>query len=342
MLGYSEETITSMTALDIHPQDELAQILTAFEDQTRKGGKIMVSDIPCLRHDGSVMYADVKATLVTFNGVGCNLGFFTDVTARLAAEAERKELESRLHRSEKMEAIGLLAGGVAHDLNNILSGLVSYPELLLMDLPMDSPLRGPVKTIEDSGKRAAAIVQDLLTLARRGVAVSEVTNLNRVVTNYLQSAEHEKLRKYHPGVVFDVNLADGLLDILGSPVHLSKTIMNLVSNAAEAMEAKDGGQLKIETKYSLGEDKLQVDFKDTGIGIPEKNIPKLFEPFFTTKKKGKGVGLGLSVAYGIIQEHGGSIYVKSKVGEGTTFHVKFPLKRASAKLDPHGGVSEQN
>jgi signal transduction histidine kinase len=87
---------------------------------------------------------------------------------------------------------------------------------------------------------------------------------------------------------------------------------------------------------------LEVDFKDSGIGIPEENISKLFEPFFTTKKKGKGVGLGLSVAYGIIQEHGGSIYVKSTVGKGTTFRLRFPLKRASDKLDPHGGRSEQN
>ena len=118
--------------------------------------------------------------------------------------------------------------------------------------------------------------------------------------------------------------------------------MNLISNAAEAMETKGGGTLSIKTKHLLRKDKLEVDFKDTGIGVPDENISKLFEPFFTTKKKGKGVGLGLSVAYGIIQEHGGSIYVKSKVGEGTTFHLKFPLKKAADKLDPHGGRSEQN
>jgi len=108
------------------------------------------------------------------------------------------------------------------------------------------------------------------------------------------------------------------------------------------METRGGGTLSIETKHLLRKDKLEIDFKDTGIGIPDENIPKLFEPFFTTKKKGKGVGLGLSVAYGIIQEHGGSIYVKSTEGEGTTFHLKFPLKKASDKLDPHGGRIEQN
>ena len=118
--------------------------------------------------------------------------------------------------------------------------------------------------------------------------------------------------------------------------------MNLVSNAAEAMEAKGGGRLWIKTRHLLRDDKLLVDFKDTGVGVPEKDLSKLFEPFFTTKKKGKGVGLGLSVAYGIIQEHGGSIYVESHAGEGTNFNVKLPLAPASKKLDSQGGLSEQH
>jgi signal transduction histidine kinase len=139
-----------------------------------------------------------------------------------------------------------------------------------------------------------------------------------------------------------MDLDPNLPDLVGSEDQLQQVFMNLVSNAAEAMEAKDDGKLNIETTYALGSDTVEVAFRDNGNGIPEENMSKLFEPFFTTKKKGKGVGLGLSVAYGIIQEHGGSIYVKSKVGQGTTFHVKFPLKRVSDKLDPHGGRSEQN
>lgn len=120
-----------------------------------------------------------------------------------------------------------------------------------------------------------------------------------------------------------------LPDLLGSEDQLQQVFMNLVSNAAEAMEVTSGGTLSIETRHLLREDKLLINFEDTGPGIPEENIPKLFEPFFTTKKKGKGVGLGLSVVYGIIQEHEGSIYVKSKVGQGTTFQVKLPLKSVS-------------
>ncbi len=198
MLGYTEAALTSMSLQDIHPKKGLVRGLAIFEKQAMGAGESILSDMPLVRSDGSVLFVDIKATPVTIDGVRCNLGFFTDVTTRRAAMVEHHELENRLHRSEKMEALGLLAGGVAHDLNNILSGLVSYPELLLMDLPEESPLRGPIKTIEKSGKRAAAIVQDLLTLARRGVAVSKVTSLNRIVSDYLQSPEHETAETVSP------------------------------------------------------------------------------------------------------------------------------------------------
>jgi len=121
-----------------------------------------------------------------------------DITKLKRAEEEKKKLEEQLHKAQKMEAIGTLAGGVAHDLNNILSGILSYPELLLMDLPQDNPLRKPIETIQESGKKAAAIVDDLLTMARRGVTVSEVVNLNDVISNYLISPELEKLKAFHP------------------------------------------------------------------------------------------------------------------------------------------------
>ncbi len=124
----------------------------------------------------------------------------TDITELKRSEQDKRELETRLQRAQKMEAIGTLAGGVAHDLNNILSGIVSYPELLLMDIPQDSPLRKPILTIQKSGERAAAIVQDLLTLARRGVVTTKVVNLNSIISEYLKSPEFENLRMNHPNV----------------------------------------------------------------------------------------------------------------------------------------------
>jgi len=345
LLGYSEAALTSMSLDDILPEKGRVRGLAVFEKQAMGTGESILSDIPLVRSDGSLIYFDIKATPVTIDGVRCNLGFFTDVTARRAAMVDRHELENRLHRSEKMEALGLLAGGVAHDLNNILSGLVSYPELLLMDLPDESPLRGPIKTIEKSGKRAAAIVQDLLTLARRGVAVSEVTNLNRIVRDYLQSPEHERLKQYHPNVAFDIDLDDGLMDVKGSPVHLSKTVMNLVSNAAEAADpAKGFITLSTRSQYVdrpiHGYDEVKegdyavLTVADDGSGIAPEDLKRIFEPFYSKKVMGRsGTGLGMAVVWGTVKDHNGYIDVVSTQGRGTRFALYFPVTRETRRTD---------
>jgi CheY-like chemotaxis protein len=237
-----------------------------------------------------------------------------------------------------MEAIGTLAGGVAHDLNNILSGIVSYPELLLMDLADDSPLKEPILTIQRSGERAAAIVDDLLTLARRGVATMEAINLNKAVIEYLDSPEFAKLCSFHPRVTIDRQLVDNLLNISGSPVHLSKTVMNLVSNAAEAMP--EGGTIAISTENcyvdrSLNgfEDVIEGEYvtlkvSDTGVGISPKDVEQIFEPFYTKKVMGRsGTGLGMAVVWGTVKDHNGFIDVKSVEGKGTTLTLYFPISR---------------
>jgi two-component system cell cycle sensor histidine kinase/response regulator CckA len=264
-------------------------------------------------------------------------GFIEDIT-------ERKQLESQLQQAQKMEAIGTLAGGVAHDLNNILSGMVSYPELLLMDLPDDSPLKEPLLTIQQSGQKAAAIVQDLLTLARRGVSVRENIDLNQLVEQYLNSPEHQKIMEYHPGTEVVSDLEPGLLNIVGSPVHLSKTIMNLVSNAAEAMP--NGGCIRIATdtcyidKSLKGYDTVKegdyvrLKVSDNGVGISSEDIDRIFEPFFTKKTMGRsGTGLGMAVVWGTVKDHSGYIDVQSNLGEGTEFTINFPFSRMETEKD---------
>ncbi len=261
-----------------------------------------------------------------------------DVTELKAAEKARQELALRLQRAEKMEAIGTLAGGVAHDLNNILAGLVSYPELLLMQLPEGSSLKKPLMTIQKSGEKAARIVQDLLTLARRGVAVTKVVDFNAVVSDYLNSPEFRDLEQHHPGIVVDTRLEEGLLFIRGSPIHLSKTLMNLVSNAAEAMP--DGGTITISTcnayidgasplSHHLKEgDYILLTVSDTGIGISRDDLSRIFEPFYTKKVMGRsGTGLGMAVVWGTIQDHDGYIDIHSREGEGTTFSIYLPATR---------------
>jgi len=267
-----------------------------------------------------------------------------ELKERKLAEEEKQKLQAQLQRAQKMETVGTLAGGVAHDLNNILSGLVSYPELLLLEIPEDSHLRKPILTIQKSGEKAAAIVQDLLTLARRGVAITEVVNLNDIIYEYLKSPEFEKLKSFHPNVQFKTKLETNLLNILGSPVHLSKTVMNLVSNAAEAMS--DGGRIFISTENryidrlirgydNVAEgDYVVLTITDHGVGILPTDMERIFEPFYTKKVMGRsGTGLGMAVVWGTVKDHKGYIDVQSAEGKGTTFTLYFPMTRKEVARD---------
>ncbi len=262
-----------------------------------------------------------------------------EIKERELAARENERLQFQLQQAKKMEAIGTLAGGVAHDLNNILSGLVSYPELLLLDLPPGSPLREPILTIKKSGEKAASIVQDLLTLARRGVTVTEQISLNKIVTEYLRSPEYLELAARHPHVRIETRLDPELMLIKGSSVHLSKTLMNLATNACEAMPS--GGSVVIETANRYIDARLNAfenipegDYamliiSDLGIGISPEDMERIFEPFYTKKVMGRsGTGLGMAVVWGTVKDHQGHIDIRSVEGQGTTLNLFFPVSRA--------------
>ncbi len=265
--------------------------------------------------------------------------------------SDKKRLQARLQRAQKMEAIGTLAGGVAHDLNNILSGLVSYPELILMDLPEESNLRQPIATIKKAGDKAAAVVQDLLTLARRNVAVTEIVNLNDIVTEYFHTPEFQKLKNTYPEIDFKLDLKEDLMNITGSPVHLSKTLMNLVTNAVEAIEGE--GAVKISTDNGYvdrnlrGYDNIKegdyavLTVEDDGMGISDEDRDKIFEPFFTKKIMGRsGTGLGMSVVWASVKDHNGFIDLHTSVNRGTVFKLYFPTTRKEAKTESEASSIE--
>ncbi len=268
-----------------------------------------------------------------------NLRLQAEIDERQQTDREKRSLEKQLIRSKQMETLGLLAGGVAHDLNNVLSGIVSYPDLLLLDLSPDHPMYNPIMTIKTSGQKAAAIVQDLLTLARRGVVCREVINLNTIVSEYCTSPEHEELMMFHRNVTMEMHLQEDLLNIKGSPVHLKKTIMNLISNAAEAQP--EGGSIRVSTynRYVAppipGYQQIQtgdyavLEVKDTGMGISKSDQERIFEPFYTKKIMGRsGTGLGMAVVWGTIQDHQGYINIKSELNRGTIFELFFPATEA--------------
>jgi signal transduction histidine kinase/CheY-like chemotaxis protein len=250
---------------------------------------------------------------------------------------EKARLQDQLLKSQKMESLGLLAGGVAHDLNNVLSGIVSYPELILYDLPEDSKLREPMITIMESGLRAVAIVQDLLTVARGVATIKEPLKLNNLVNSYLVSPEFKKLNQLYPYISVRTFLSENLLNVSVSHVHIRKVMMNLVVNAFEAIHGTGTVEMSTENRYidrplkgydevSIGEYAV-LSISDNGKGISNQDLERIFEPFYTKKVMGRsGTGLGLAVVWNVIQDHHG--YIDVKTGEsGTRFDVYIPITR---------------
>ncbi|MDP1992491.1 MAG: response regulator [Syntrophales bacterium] len=345
MVGRTEEEMlaTTFTAIT-HPEDRRLHKEKAALLLAEKIGYYSLEK-RYIRKDSGIVWADVTVSPLWKPGEtpGRNIAVALDITERKRLEEERLKLEERLRRAEKMEALGQLAGGVAHDLNNVLGVLVGYSDLLMERIPIGSPLRRYVSNIQQSGERGAAIIQDLLTLARRGVAVSEIIDLNRVVCDYFETPEFENLKAYHPLVVFQTTIDKDLLNIRGSPVHLNKTLMNLVSNATEAISGRGEVAIRTENRYLdrpiLSYDNMQegdnviLTVSDTGRGIAAVDLGKIFEPFYTKKVMGRsGTGLGLAVVWGTVKDHNGCIDVRSEEGKGSTFTLYFPVTREALSI----------
>jgi len=338
---YAASEIVGKSILDfVAPEDRDKIFQGAIPAMPQQNGSIKI----CLmaKNGNKRLYEANYDVLQLDNGAPYNYIFvLRDITERDRMEKERASLQERLHRAEKMEALGTLAGGVAHDLNNIMGVLVGYSDLLLEKMPMESPHRNYVTKILDSGIRSAAIIQDLLTLSRRGVAVSEIINLNNIVTDHIRSLEYERLKTEHAGISFEVNLDRDLMNIKGSPVHLNKTLMNLLNNAVEAIGIKGGVCVTTENRYLdqpvrgydtiLEGDYVVLTVSDTGKGISSEDIGKIFEPFYSKKIMGRsGTGLGLAVVWGTVKDHKGYIDVVSSEGNGTTLSLYFPVTREQA------------
>ncbi|MFQ5631431.1 MAG: ATP-binding protein [bacterium] len=267
-----------------------------------------------------------------------------EIAERKKAEQLGRELQEKLARSERMESLGILAGGVAHDLNNILGPVVGYPDLILDELPPDSPVREDIVAIRDSAIRASAVIQDLLTLARRGCYQAQVISINDVIHTYMKSPAFTSKIKNYPKIQVKVNLGKDSLAIKGSVSHLTQVVMNLVNNALEEM--RDSGSLAITTNPEYVPHSKQVynrsmhegnyvvlQVADTGQGIKQENIKHIFEPFYTKKQMGRsGTGLGLSVVYGVVTDLDGFVEVETKEGRGTKFCLYFPVVSIEEKV----------
>jgi PAS domain S-box-containing protein len=330
MLGYSEEELRRLGVQDIHPAESMEHVIGEFQAQAR-GEKALAPELPCQRKDGSVIYADITASGMVLNKKHYNVGFFSDVTDRKLAKQEREKLEEQIRASQKMEAIGGLAGGVAHDFNNLLSVILSYTGFAMGAVKDGDPLKDDLLEVKKAADRAVALTRQLLAFSRKQVLQPVALDLNQISTGV------EKMLRRILGEDIDLvqTLAPDLGLTLADPGQLEQVLMNLVVNARDAMP--EGGKLTIETSnVEIDEEYaarhvavtpgsyVQIAVTDTGSGMDEQTRARIFEPFFTTKPKGKGTGLGLSTVYGIVKQSGGNVWVYSELGQGTTFKVYLP------------------
>ncbi len=325
--------------------------INVFERNDFNPPQPAILELEIKHKNGSTIWCEVTISFLfdDISGFTGTMWVARNITERRIAQREREELQEKLERSKKMESLGLLAGGVAHDLNNVLSGIVSYPDLILLDIDQDSPLRERIETIRDSGIKAAEIVNDLLTLTRRGVFSTQVLNLNTLVKEYISSPEYRKMISYHPEIEVKLRLEENLPNIKGSPTPLKKVIMNLVSNAAEAQVR--GGEILVKTSSRYLDKTLEgyqsiahgeysvLSVIDRGEGIDQEDLRRIFEPFYTKKVMGRsGTGLGLTVVWGTIEDHKGYIDISSDKNKGTTIDVYIPICR---ELIEKSGTSEE-
>ncbi len=325
LIGYkAEEVIGKIHITQIYPAGIAKEIMKRLRSPDYGGvGKLLPSQFNVVNKEGEEIPIQISAALI-YNGAGqevASVGIFTDLRSRLLMEKKLQETHLQLVSSEKMASLGKLAAGIAHEINNPLGGILIYSSLMMEDLPEEDPKRGDLARIVQETGRCKEIVKSLLEFARQTEPKKEPTDINRAINDGLFFLVNQAL--FH-NIRIVKNLDPFLPFVRGNSGQLKQVLMNIIVNAAEAMHGN--GTLTITTSPSPDRKTVWIEFADTGEGIPEENLSRIFDPFFTTKDVGKGTGLGLATSYGIVQDHGGTINVRSKVGLGTSFIIELPIQ----------------
>jgi two-component system NtrC family sensor kinase len=323
LTGYTaEEMIGKLHITKIYPEGVAKDIMKKLRSPEYGGvGKFTPTQLNVVNKFEEEIPIQLSAVLI-YNGSSqeiASVGIFTDLRPRLKMEQRLQETHLQLVSSEKMASLGKLAAGIAHEINNPLGGILIYSSLMIEDLPEEDSKRGDLARIVQEAGRCKEIVKSLLEFARQTEPKMEPTDVNRAINDGLFFLVNQAL--FH-NIRIVKNLDPFLPFVQGNASQLKQVFMNIIVNAAEAMHGN--GTLTITTYPAPDRRRVSVEFTDTGEGIPEENLTRIFDPFFTTKDVGKGTGLGLATSYGIVEDHGGKIGVRSKVGEGTTFTIELP------------------
>jgi two-component system cell cycle sensor histidine kinase/response regulator CckA len=344
----NEEDITKYSIFDFLP--ELSLLLTPGNECAGQPASIIKSEGLCL--DGTIFPVELRlASLKGDNESGWVI-VVRDLTQRYQEEQIREKLEKQLTHAQRMESIGTMAGSVAHDLNNLLSSMVTLPELMLLDMPENARYRKDLDKIWMAGKQAAAVVGDLLTITRGSTCNKEVENINSIVDDYRNSSELAHLREKHPHIVINVDTAKPVRNSRLSSIHVMKSIVNLVRNGIESIEGK--GAISIHTSnktirssYNGYETIPRGEYAvltvaDTGAGIEPHHLEHIFKPFYSKKKINNcsGTGLGLTVIMHTMRDHYGYIDIRN-AGSGSIFELYFPTV-VQEEIQPKSSTSLQS
>ncbi|MBI5674868.1 MAG: PAS domain S-box protein [Nitrospirae bacterium] len=335
LIGYSRTELLKMSLRDIEASENPAKIAEHMQFIIKNG-----SDRFETRHrskDGRIL--DLETSVNYMREANKFFVFMHDITERKLAEKEKEKLQAQLLQAQKMEAIGHLAGGVAHDFNNILSAIMGYAHLMLMNMKDDDPLRRNLQQILISSEKAANLTKSLLAFSRKQAVQMQYVNINEIVLGMTKILD----RIIGEDIHLRVNTAGHDLMINADVNQIEQVLMNLASNARDAMP--DGGTLTVTTgEFEIDEQYIKMhqvgevgkyaflSVADTGMGMDDNTKKNIFDPFFSTKEVGKGTGLGLSMIYGTIKQHNGFINVYSKPGEGSAFKIYLPLAKSGKKV----------
>ncbi|MDE3033471.1 MAG: PAS domain S-box protein, partial [Acidobacteriota bacterium] len=326
--GYGPEDLAGGLLIQdlVHPEDwplvlERARARLAGEEVTSR------YDFRIRTKDGQIRWVDFTAGRILWEGRSAGVGTATDITARREAEEARRILEEQLQQSQKLEALGSLAGGVAHDMNNVLGAILSLASTLQVQAGVDDGMARSLETIVQACTRGRGVVKSLLYFARRDLAEEGPVDLNALAREMGQLLSYTTLKRVH----LEVDLARDLPRIRGDAGALSHTLLNLCVNACDAMP--QGGTLRLRTERTPGGG-VRVRVQDTGEGMTPEVLARCQEPFFTTKPKGQGTGLGLSMAHSTLRAHGGALAMGSTPGQGTEAILEFPAERVVAAVSP--------
>ena len=341
MLGVDgPEAVIGRPVQDFVPPERRDESHRRIRRVIHAGGRSPVYEQRLCRADGTERTIEVVGIPIDYEGEPAIQIIARDITEQLRMNEENARLEERFHQAQKLESVGRLAGGVAHDLNNLLSPILGYGEMLLGDLSESDERRASVSEIVGAGQRARDLVRQLLAFSRKQTLSLSPIDLNEVLARF----ETLLRRTIREDIAIEVHTAPALPPVRGDIGQLEQVIMNLSVNAQDAMP--DGGTLTIETAVAdLDEDYaaahegarpgryVMLGVSDTGVGMDIETRRHVFEPFFTTKAKDKGTGLGLATCYGIIKQHGGNIWVYSEESQGTTFKIYLPVCGAPAAAE---------